>query len=213
MIAADETDARPADPLMRLADLVICLFLLPLLLLPLILVAGAIVVDDGSPVLFRQTRVGRRCKPFQILKFRTMRSDPDRASGAVEDGTDLVAERAKFQTARMNDPRITRIGRLLRKTHLDELPQILNVLKGDMSLVGVRPDVPVQEVDYIPQDWRLRHVLRPGITGLAQVDMAAHSSVDRRTEMDLKWVRTRSFGLYLSILRRTAGKVLKRSGV
>ncbi|WP_299968649.1 sugar transferase [uncultured Roseobacter sp.] len=210
----DKIDAPTfGDLLMRLADLLICMLFLPVTLLVLCVVTIAIKLDDAGPVFFRQTRVGRGTEPFPMLKFRTMYADPARVSGDATSTDDLAAERARFQTASANDPRITRVGRFLRKTHLDELPQILNVLKGDMSMVGVRPDVPVQRADYTAEEWHLRHVLRPGITGLAQIDPRANGIPGVRTERDLEWVRRRSFALYLSILVGTFRKVLNRSGV
>ncbi|MGZ2259847.1 sugar transferase (plasmid) [Roseobacter sp. A03A-229] len=196
-----------------MTDLVVCAILLPLIAAAFLIVALAVKLDDGGPVLFRQIRIGRGTKPFEMLKFRTMRVDPERASGAASVASDLVAERAKFQTAQRDDPRITKVGRILRATHLDELPQILNVMKGDMSLVGVRPDVPVQQVDYTSEEWDERHLLRPGITGLAQIDHGANSIPGVRTQKDLEWVRTRTFDVYLKVLLGTVRKVVNRSGV
>ncbi|MGB5077795.1 MAG: sugar transferase, partial [Sphingorhabdus sp.] len=109
--------------------------------------------SDTGPVLFRQKRVGRYCQEFTIYKFRTMVVDAERRGG---------------HATMENDPRITRIGRILRKTSMDELPQLFNVVCGDMSIVGPRPDVPAQQSEYSPEDWKLRHSVRPGITGLAQ---------------------------------------------
>ena len=205
--------ARPADLLMRLTDILISIILLPFFLPVLVVVAFFILREDGKPVFFRQTRIGRDCKSFDILKFRTMRHDPERASGVVAEGADLKSARAQFQTASKSDNRITGTGRILRSTHLDELPQLLNVLKGDMSLVGVRPDVPVQQADYTPGEWQMRHRLRPGITGLAQTDPVGATEPGGRTRLDLEWVRTRSFGLYVRILFRTFRNVLGRKGI
>ncbi|QJF52885.1 sugar transferase [Roseobacter ponti] len=209
----DTFTTRPSDLLMRLTDIVISLVLLPFFLPVLLVVTFLILREDGKPVFFRQTRIGRGCQPFDMLKFRTMRHDPARASGAVAEGADLKSARAQFQTASKSDNRITVTGRILRSTHLDELPQLLNVLKGDMSLVGVRPDVPVQQADYTPEEWEMRHRLRPGITGLAQTDPGGTTAPGSRTRLDLEWVRTRSFGLYVKILLRTFRNVQGRKGI
>lgn len=138
----------------------------------------------------------------------------DRFVGEVdrEGEENIAAQREKFITTSANDTRITQVGRFLRPAHLDELPQLLNVFLGEMSLVGVRPDVAVQEADYEPQEWIDRHVLRPGITGMAQVDPTV-DSMKARTERDLTWVRNRSVGLYFRLLLETVGKVLKRNSL
>ncbi|OYV35801.1 MAG: sugar transferase, partial [Thiomonas sp. 20-64-5] len=137
----------------RLFDVVLALCAL-LLFSPVMLAAAlAVWLDSGRPVLFAQQRVGRGTRPFRLYKFRSMVVD--------------AARRGSHSTAQ-NDPRITRVGRVLRRTSIDELPQLLNVLRGDMSLVGPRPDVPAQRVNYTEEQWTLRHSVRPGITGLAQ---------------------------------------------
>ncbi len=209
--SADLPVSKAGDGPMRLTDITLALILLLLATIPMLVIAVLILADDGRPVLFRQTRVGRGARHFTILKFRTMTHDRNRATGSVT-GPVTAADRQKFETTISGDPRITRVGRVLRPLHMDELPQILNVLSGDMSLVGVRPDVPVQQADYTDQEWIDRHVLRPGITGLAQIDSGI-DSMAARTACDLAWVRNRSFGLYLSILFRTFFKVLKRNSL
>jgi lipopolysaccharide/colanic/teichoic acid biosynthesis glycosyltransferase len=105
------------------------------------------------------------------------------------------------------DPRLTRVGRFIRRTSLDELPQLLNVLRGDMSLVGPRPDVPVQRSLYNDADWALRCSVRPGITGLAQVVLRSEGTEDQRRELDLRYVRERSLWLDLRILAWTVGRL------
>lgn len=209
--SADIPIFKTADLVMRAVDLALALAIIVIASLPMLLVAAAILLDDRGPVLFRQPRVGRALRPFSILKFRTMTHDPNRATGAAL-GRVSRDERESFQTTIPGDPRITRVGKVLRPLHLDELPQMINVLRGEMSLVGVRPDVPVQEADYSPQEWVDRHVLRPGITGLAQIDITV-DSMPARTVRDLEWVRNRSLGLYLSILLATFRKILKRNSL
>lgn len=209
--SADIPPFKASDPFIRVMDLILATVMLLLTGVPMIVIATLIMLDDGHPVLFRQTRVGRGGRTFTILKFRTMTFDRNRATGSVV-GHVTAEDRQKFQTTISGDPRITRIGRILRPLHLDELPQVLNVLRGDMSLVGVRPDVPVQQADYTPQEWIDRHILRPGITGLAQIDPSVNSMATR-TARDLEWVRNRSFRLYLLILIRTFSKVIKRNSL
>lgn len=198
--------------LIRTADIALSASGLLVLAVPMAIVAIAIRAD-GGPALFRQRRVGRCGMPFEILKFRTMRHSGEAGSGEVrgEGATALAEARQRFQTTQMNDPRITRVGAPLRKLHIDELPQLLNVLKGDMSLVGVRPDTPAQEQDYSSEYWRVRHSLRPGITGTAQLINAA--TMAERTARELEWLEKPGFGRYVGILVATVAKVARRSGI
>jgi lipopolysaccharide/colanic/teichoic acid biosynthesis glycosyltransferase len=179
----------------RLLDIVLALLAL-LLLSPLLLATAlAIALDSGLPVLFRQTRVGRHGHAFGMLKFRSMVND--------------AAAVGPYYTS-ADDPRITRVGRFIRRTSLDELPQLFNVLMGDMSLVGPRPDVPAQRSLYSEQDWSQRCSVRPGITGLAQALYRSDSTEVQRLEADLRYVRDASLWLDLKIiwwtLRRIGGQ-------
>jgi lipopolysaccharide/colanic/teichoic acid biosynthesis glycosyltransferase len=149
---------------------VAALVLSPLLLLT----AVAIWAETGSPVLFRQQRVGRYGQTFAMYKFRSMVKN--------------AAAIGPYHTAN-NDARITRVGRFIRKTSIDELPQIINVLKGDMSLVGPRPDVPVQRADYTEAQWAQRCSVRPGITGLAQALYRSAATSEQRLALDLQYVQ------------------------
>lgn len=200
--------------LLRSFDILIGLICLAVFIVPMVIVAVAIYIEDRQNPLFYQQRVGKDCQTFRIIKFRTMFVDPARFDGQNTDpkiaGT--RAARDQFQTTVPNDPRITTLGRRLRPMHIDELPQVINVLLGHMSFVGVRPDVPVQISDYTTQDWVDRHVARPGITGLAQISHDV-TSIAKRTSYDLNWVTNRSFRLYVKILWRTVGKVLKRNSL
>ncbi len=165
---------------------------------PLFLAAAvAIRAEDGGPVLFRQERIGEHGRPFTILKYRTM------VSGAENRGTGLVTYRG--------DPRITRVGGLLRRTSLDELPQLLNVLRGDMSLVGPRPTVRRQVERYTPFQLR-RLSVPPGIAGWAQVNGRNSIPWSRRIELDVWYVEHRSTRLDLAILLRTAHIMLLGGG-
>jgi lipopolysaccharide/colanic/teichoic acid biosynthesis glycosyltransferase len=161
----------------------------------LALAALAIKLEDGGPVLFRQTRLGRDAQPFEILKLRTMTVDAEklRSDGVVEAG----------------DSRITRIGRLLRRTAVDELPQLWHVLRGDMSLVGPRP-VPVPHLERYDERQRRRLEVRPGLTGWAQVHGRASLPWPERIELDVWYVEHQSLALDARILARTLGVLLRR---
>jgi lipopolysaccharide/colanic/teichoic acid biosynthesis glycosyltransferase len=169
----------------RAFDVVASLVALVVLAPLLASVALAVAADSGFPVLFRQQRIGRGGRPFNMLKFRSM---------VVH-----AAARGPHYTL-AGDPRITRVGRLLRRTSLDELPQLFNVLRGDMSLVGPRPDVPAQQGDYRPEDWSLRCSVRPGLTGLAQATLRSAATPQQRLAADLAYVRDPSLSLDLKIL-------------
>ena len=167
-----------------------------LALAPLLLGAAlAIALETGLPVLFRQTRVGLNGREFGMYKFRSM------VKNAAQVGPYFTTD---------NDPRITRVGRFVRRTSIDELPQLINVLKGEMSLVGPRPDVPAQRSLYTPVDWAQRCSVRPGITGLAQALYRSDSTEAQRLEADLRYTRDASLRLDLKIcwwtLRRLGGQ-------
>jgi lipopolysaccharide/colanic/teichoic acid biosynthesis glycosyltransferase len=150
--------------------------------------AVAIKLDDGGPVLYRQRRVGKDAVEFELLKLRTMVVGAEKlgAGYAVDEG----------------DPRITRAGRVLRRLSLDELPQLWNVLRGDMSLIGPRPTLAYQVERYTPRQ-RRRLEVKPGITGWAQVHGRAKLPWDERIELDVWYVEHRSFWLDLKILAKT----------
>lgn len=161
--------------------------------------------SPGAPV-FRQTRAGLRGRPFTVYKFRTMRSGA--AATAPPSGERLGAF---VFTPAGHDPRRTRIGGLLRVTSLDEVPQLLNVLRGEMTLVGPRPDVPELVARY-PARYHRRHDVPPGLTGLAQIHGRSDLTYAETMAWDLAYVRRRSNALDLRILGRTAGAVLRREG-
>lgn len=168
----------------RLFDITASLFAL-LLLSPLLLgTALAVALESGFPVLFRQTRIGLLGREFGMFKFRSM------VKNAASIGPYFTSD---------NDPRITRVGRFIRRTSLDELPQLINVLLGDMSLVGPRPDVPAQRCLYSETDWAQRCSVRPGITGLAQALYRSDSTEAQRLEADLRYTREASLWLDLKI--------------
>lgn len=162
------------------------------------LAAIAIRLEDGGSALYRQRRIGLGGEPFELLKLRTMREGSD----PVGVGT-IVAR---------DDPRVTRVGRLLRRTSLDEIPNLVNVLRGEMAIVGPRPTIEAQVRDYTPRQQR-RHEVRPGITGLAQVQGRAGIEWDERIELDLEYVENRSLALDLRILASTVGLILTGRGL
>lgn len=181
----------------RLFDIVVSALALAVLSPLLLLAALAVWADSGRPVLFGQQRVGRGARPFRLYKFRSMVVD--------------AAQRGSHSTAQ-NDPRITRIGRVLRRTSIDELPQLVNVLRGDMSLVGPRPDVPAQRADYTAEQWALRHSVRPGITGLAQALYRSRATPQQRLQADLDYARRHGLGRDLRILLLTVRQLVRSSG-
>ena len=161
----------------------------------LVLLALAVLLSSGLPVLFHHERVGHRGKPFTLIKFRTMVFNPQ-ASGS-------------WSTSK-NDSRVTPIGRFLRATSLDELPQLWNIIRGDMSVVGPRPDVPQQRDLYSAEEWSIRNSVKPGLTGLAQCTMRSDATPEQRKALDLDYVQKQSLGFDLWILGQTVKQVLMR---
>lgn len=187
------------------------------LISPLLLVLAALVkVTSPGPVLFRQVRVGRGARPFTMLKFRTMRSDADPAvhqqyvKGFIAAGASASGEKQVFKLT--NDTRVTPVGRLLRRTSLDELPQLWNVARGEMSLVGPRPPLYYELEQYRP--WHRRRVLecKPGMTGLWQVKGRSQTTFDQMVRMDLRYARERSLWVDLKILLATPRAVITGKG-
>ncbi|MES2975038.1 MAG: sugar transferase [Pseudomonadota bacterium] len=176
----------------RLIDVAFSLAAL-LLLWPLLLAAAlAVIAETGRPVMFMHRRVGRGGQEFGMYKFRSMVRD--------------AAARGPYYTS-ANDPRVTRVGRIIRRTSIDELPQIINVLKGEMSLVGPRPDVPEQRSNYTPAQWAERCSVRPGITGLAQAMLRSQATDEQRLALDLRYVREAGVWLDLRIMWWTLGRL------
>lgn len=170
-----------------------------LILMPVLFFVGlAIIVDSRGPVFFRQVRAGKNGHHFCIYKFRTM------VIGAENQGAGVFVE--------IEDPRITKVGRLLRHTSLDELPQLINIIKGEMSLVGPRPTLPYQVENYDQRQIR-RLEVKPGITGWAQVNGRSTLSWPERIELDLWYIDNWSFWLDLKILLKTFKVVIGRSNL
>ncbi|PKK15395.1 sugar transferase [Thermomonospora sp. CIF 1] len=187
----------------RVGALCILIALLPVLAL----IALAIRVSDGAPVLFRQTRVGRDGRLFTIYKFRTMVTDAEARKAELIEHNEHDGVLFKIK----EDPRITRVGRVLRRYSLDELPQLLNVLRGEMSLVGPRPPLP-DEVARYGQDVHRRLVVKPGMTGLWQVSGRSDLSWEESVRLDVRYVENWSLTLDLQILWKTWSAVFRASG-
>lgn len=182
----------------RALDLLVASVLLvlsaPFLLVALILIR----LEGGGPAIYRQTRIGLHGEEFELLKLRTMRpgSDPVGIGTAVQ----------------LDDPRVTRVGRWLRRTSLDEIPNLVNVLRGEMAVVGPRPTIPAQVADYTDHQKR-RHEVLPGITGWAQVQGRAGIPWEERIELDIEYVDRRSILLDLKILFRTVWLTITGQGL
>lgn len=181
--------------LKRLFDILASAFGLLLLSPVILIIAWQVSRKLGSPVFFRQTRPGLHGKPFEMIKFRTMRDAYD------ADGKPLP-----------DSERITPFGRFLRSTSLDELPELWNVLKGDMSLVGPRPLL-MEYMDYYTEEEMLRHTVRPGVTGLAQVSGRNALTWEQKLGLDVEYVQKQSFLFDIKIILTTIKKVFKREDI
>ena len=190
----------------RAIDLSLCLMIAPLVLPVMLLIMALIYIDSPGPIFFRQLRTGKGGRRFRMYKFRTMVPNAEELKVAYAHLNELTWPDFKIS----NDPRVTRIGRILRKTSLDELPQILNVIKGDMSLVGPRP------TSFSPETYRLWHTSRlevvPGITGLWQVHGRSNLDFDDRLKLDIAYIERQSIWMDIQILVRTVGQVFIGEG-
>ena len=185
--------------LKRIADILISLLLLIPSALVILVYAVAIKIEDGGPVFFRQQRLGKNGKVFTMLKLRSMKQNAEHTGSGVYSGA--------------NDPRVLKVGNFARKTSIDELPQIINVLRGEMSFVGPRPLIPEEkEIRVLRQKYNVYSV-KPGLTGLAQVYGRDALDDDAKAELDKKYVDEQSLLLDLKILFRTVYVVLKRENV
>jgi exopolysaccharide biosynthesis polyprenyl glycosylphosphotransferase len=192
----------------RVLDVVVASVSLALLWPFMLLIAVLIKLDSRGPALFKQQRLGWQSRPFHMLKFRTMVEGADKDIGLILAETE---EGKRYLRKDEADPRITRFGRHLRRWSLDELPQLWNVLKGEMSLVGPRPDLPLLAQDYEPWQ-RMRFSVPPGMTGWWQVTGRSDRPSTLYTEEDLYYIRNYSLLLDLWILLRTVGAVIRRKG-
>lgn len=177
----------------RILDFFFGMILFIILVIPMGIITVAVLMTEGRPVIFKQERVGQHGTLFKIFKFRTMIKN---------------AEQAGPKSTASNDSRITKIGALLRKTSLDELPQVLNVIKGEMSFIGYRPDVPREDGDYSAA----KYGLKPGITGYAQVNGRSSLNLEQAQYWENKYVEDISFVTDMKILLKTFQTVLSKGG-
>ncbi len=202
---APQTETQEAA--LRALDIVltstVLLFFAPLF----IIIALAVRLDSPGPVLFVQKRVGRNGKIFPCYKFRSMLVNAEEIRQKLEAQNERGGPVFKMK----NDPRITRVGKLLRKSSLDELPQLLNVIKGDMSLVGPRPAIPSEVEKYTARE-RERLLVTPGLTGLWQVSGRASVGFDEMIDMDLEYVQKRSVWFNIVLLAKTIPAVVTARG-
>lgn len=191
----------------RAIDLGVSLIAMPLLI-PLGLLVGLIIkLDSPGPVFYTQTRIGKNGKPFKFYKFRSMFRDADKMLDQLDHLNEAKGPIFKIR----RDPRITRVGGFLRKTSLDELPQLINVIKGEMSLVGPRPPLPREVERY--NDYQMgRLAVTPGLTCLWQIQGRSEVSFDEWVELDLEYIRRQSLWLDIKILLKTIPAVLKGRG-
>jgi lipopolysaccharide/colanic/teichoic acid biosynthesis glycosyltransferase len=206
------------DVIKRAVDIAGSAMLLCILSPLFALVAALVKLTSPGPVLFRQRRIGRMGRPFTMLKFRTMRVDADHALHQ-QFVTAFIKSSAQLQTADpatifklTNDPRVTPIGRLLRKTSIDELPQLWNVVRGEMSLVGPRPPLAYEVEQYRPWHWRRVVDAKPGITGLWQVNGRSRTTFDEMVRLDLRYARASSLWVDIKILLATPKAVISGKG-
>lgn len=175
-----------------------------ILLSPLFLVLIILIKrEDRGPAFYSQTRIGKDEKPFKMWKFRSMIVNADKMVEQLEEQNEIDGAMFKIK----NDPRITKIGHTIRKYSLDELPQLWNVLKGDMSLVGPRPPLPMEVADYTEYD-KLRLTVIPGCTGLWQVTKRNDADFDEMVELDLEYINKSSLWFDFKILLKTVGVVI-----
>jgi lipopolysaccharide/colanic/teichoic acid biosynthesis glycosyltransferase len=202
----------------RALDVAGSLALLTVLSPVFLLIAALVKLKSPGPIFFRQARMGQGAVPFTLFKFRTMHVGVDEklhhefVTNFIKAGgkADAAPKDELFKIT--NDPRVTRIGAILRKTSLDELPQFWNVLRGDMSLVGPRPPLAYELEQYQPWHWQRVMAAKPGITGLWQVEGRSRTTFDGMVRLDLRYVRTSSLWTDIKILLATPGAVISGKG-
>lgn len=177
----------------RIFDIVFALCLLIVMGIPMIIVSIAIKAEDKGPIIYKSKRVGKNLKLFNVYKFRTMRTDRLELEGKLD-----------------HDQMVTKVGKVLRKTSIDELPQLFNIIKGEMSFIGPRPWIPEYYVWFTDEQKR-RTEVRPGISGLAQVEGRNGINIFKKVEYDLYYVENKSFILDLKLVIKTIIQVLKKS--
>jgi undecaprenyl-phosphate galactose phosphotransferase len=195
----------------RCFDIMVSVLLLPFLALPMAAIAALIRLDSKGKAMFSQERIGKKGTLFRCYKFRTMYEDAEEKLAALLSKDQETREKWEKHWKLNDDPRVTRMGRFLRTTSLDELPQVFNVLKGEMSLVGPRPYLPRERQDMGSEDYTIL-LTKPGITGLWQVSGRSNTSYDYRISLDSWYVKNWNLWLDVVILLRTIRIVIKREG-
>ncbi len=180
--------------LKRVFELLISLILCVVLLIPFIVIAIAIKIEDKGPVLYKQTRIGKKGKPFQIYKFRSMKTN-----------------RKELNSNMTHEEMVTKVGRVIRKTSLDELPQLINILKGEMGFIGPRPWIP-EYYEWFTDEQKRRTDVLPGITGLAQAKGRNNINIFKKIEYDLEYVDNVSLFMDLKIIWLTIKEVFATTG-
>jgi lipopolysaccharide/colanic/teichoic acid biosynthesis glycosyltransferase len=204
-------NAEPVAAATRAVEIVVAVILLVLTLPLMLLVALMVKLDSPGPVVFRQARIGRNGRLFRFAKFRTLYADARERWPHLYTYRYSAEEVAALHFKLKDDPRVTRVGRWLRKSTLDELPNLWNVLVGDVALVGPRPEIP-EMLPYYDHRTLAKFSVRPGVTGLAQVRGRGDLSFRDTVEFDVEYVRTRSLRLDIEILFRTAVCTVLRKG-
>jgi Undecaprenyl-phosphate galactose phosphotransferase WbaP len=200
------------ESLSRMMDLLIVTVTLPFVAPVMLLIAAMIMLDSRGNALFRHTRIGKNGRKFQMLKFRTMMTNGEEVlQKHLESCPESKAEWEATQKLK-DDPRLTRVGKLLRKSSMDELPQLINIYKGEMSLVGPRPIYADEEIRKFGDRFQYYKQVRPGLTGLWQVSGRTNTSYETRVQLDEYYVRNWSFWLDIRILFRTFRVVLRGEG-
>lgn len=193
--------------LKRFFDVILSLIGLIVLAIPFLIIAAFVKFCDGGPVLYTQERVGKDGRRFQIYKFRSMYVDADKLLEKLKEQNEVTGPMFKMK----NDPRITSVGRFLRKTSLDELPQLWNVLRGDMSLVGPRPPLPREVAKYSEYDLQRLWVI-PGCTGLWQATERNNVGFEEMVELDLEYIQKRSLLFDAKIILLTVVAIIHPNG-
>jgi lipopolysaccharide/colanic/teichoic acid biosynthesis glycosyltransferase len=206
------SDPRVIDLVRRSIDITVSTLLLLATSPLLMLVAAAVRLESPGPVIFRQQRLGRHGFPFRFYKFRGMYADAHERWPELEEHNYSQEEVADLRFHPTHDPRVTRVGRLIRRTSLDELPNLWNVLKGDMTLVGPRPEIP-EMIPYYGTAAPVVLSVKPGVTSLAKVTGRDELTFSKTLALDVEYVERRSLRLDLKIMLATAATVILQRGV
>lgn len=201
----------PSSPLSRIFELTLILLALPYILAVFLVIAILIMLDSKGSVIYAQSRIGRGGRKFKAYKFRTMVLNADQILQNVLDTSPALKAEWLATHKLKQDPRVTRVGSVLRKLSLDELPQFWNIIKGDMSLIGPRPIVEA-EIEKYGKCYELYKQVRPGLTGLWQVSGRSDTSYEHRVELDEFYILNRSFKMDIHIIWKTVSVVINRKG-